>query len=221
MLGRLESGFRAFGVADVPLINDVVRRDLVDLRGFLRGGEIGNRRQHAVIDLDLFCRVARLRQRVRDHHRDRVADIADLAVRERRMRRHLHRRTVLGMNHPAADQIADLVGGEIGTGEDRQYARHRGGRFSVDRFDRGVGVRRADEERVTLAGPVDVVGVVALTGNEAVIFLAAHGGADPGRAHGGLLRFFVSLRTASVSPSIRRPWRRRGPSWHARRRQSP
>ena len=120
VLGRLESGFRAFGVADVPLINDVVRRDLVDLCGFLRGGEIGNRRQHAVIDLDLFCRVARLRQRVRDHHRDRVADVADLTVRERRMRRHLHRRTVLGINHPAADQIADLVGGEIGTGEDRQ-----------------------------------------------------------------------------------------------------
>jgi hypothetical protein len=41
-----------------------------------------------------------------------------------------------------------------------------------------------------LAGPVDIVGVVALAGDEAVIFLTAHCGADPRRAHGSLLWLF-------------------------------
>ena len=52
------------------------------------------------------------------------------------------------------------------------------------------GVRRADEIGVGLAGPVDVVGVMAFAGDEAVVFLAAHRGADPGRAHGSVLRQF-------------------------------
>ena len=115
VLGRLERGVDRFGVAEVPLIDGVVRRDLVDLRRalLLRRGGIGDRRQHRVIDFDLLGGVARLRQRLGDHDRDRIADMAGLAVGERRMRRHLHRRAVLGMDHPAADQIADLVGGKL------------------------------------------------------------------------------------------------------------
>ena len=73
-------------------------------------------------------------------------------------------------------------------GEHREHARHAGRGLGVDRFDRGVGVRRADEIGIGLAGPVDVVGVVALAGDEAAIFLAAHRGADTGRAHGSFLR---------------------------------
>ena len=210
VLGRLERGVDRFGVAEMPLIDRVVRRDLVDLRRAwrLRLAGIGHRRQHLVIDFDLFGGIARLRQRFGDHHRHRIADMAGLADGERRMRRHLHRRAVLGMDHPAADQIADLVGGQFGAGEHREHARHAGA-AGVDRFDLGVRVRRAHEIGVGLAGPIDVVGVVALAGNEALILLAAHCGADTGRTHGFLPvdRECVrcSIRRLSACPR-RRPW---------------
>jgi hypothetical protein len=121
VLGRFECGFSAFRIADVPLIDRVIRRDFVDLRGarLLRRGQVGDRRQHGVVDLELFGGVARLRQRLRNDNRDRIADVAGFAVSERRMRRHFHRRAVLGMNHPAADEIADLVGRELRAGQHR------------------------------------------------------------------------------------------------------
>ena len=197
VLGRFECGFSAFRIADVPLIDGVVRRDFVDLRGarLLRRGQVGDRRQYGVVDLELFGGVARLRQRFRDDNRDRIADVAGFAVSERRMRRHFHRRAVFGMNHPAADEIADLVGGELRAGQHRDHAWRGGRRLAVDRFDGRVGVRGTDEEGVSLAGPVDVVRVVALAGDEAVVLLAAHCGADPGRTHGSLLRLFFVLVT--------------------------
>ena len=48
--------------------------------GFCAAAGIGDRRQHAVVDLDLLGGVARLRQRFGDDHRDRIADMAGLAV---------------------------------------------------------------------------------------------------------------------------------------------
>src|SRR6516162_2791760 len=45
-------------------------------------------------------------------------------------------------------------------------------------------VRRAHEHRVGLAWPIDVVGVLALAGDEALIFLAPNGSADAGGGHG-------------------------------------
>ena len=153
----------------------------------LRGGGIGDRRQHLVIANHLLGRIAGLRQGFRHHHRDRVAHMAGLAGRQRRMRRHLHRAAVLGMDQPAADQVADLVGGELGAGEHRQHARHRGGGFVVDLLDTGMGVRRAHEIGMRLAGPRDIGGVVALAGDETLVLFTAHRRADPGRAHGGLL----------------------------------
>ncbi len=41
-----------------------------------------------------------------------------------------------------------------------------------------MGVRRMHENGVKLARPLDVVGVVALAGDEAVVLLAAYRGAD-------------------------------------------
>ena len=228
VLGRFERGLDRFGIAEMPLIDGVARRDLVNLRRalFLRRGGIGDRGQHRVIDLDLLGGVARLRQGLGDHHRDRIADMAGLAAGERRMRRHLHRRAVLGMDHPAADEIADLVGGKLGAGEHRQHARHAGGRLGVDRFDRGVGVRRADEIGKGLARPVDVVGVMALAGDEAVIFLAAHRGADPGCAHGGFppavpSRTWHALRLLAAAVLFGGFASRRRRAWRERRRRSP
>src|SRR5215472_1733435 len=87
------------------------------------------------------------------------------------------------MDHPAANEIADLVGGEFGAGQNCEHARHSGGRLGANRFDGGVRVRRTEEIRVGLAGPVDVIGVMPGPGNEAAVFFAAHRGADPGCAH--------------------------------------
>ena len=86
VLGRLEGGVDRFRVAEVPLVDRVVRRDVVNLRraGLLRRRRIGDRRQHRVIDFDLLGGIARLRQRLGDHHRDRIADMAGLAAGERR-----------------------------------------------------------------------------------------------------------------------------------------
>src|SRR5262249_18836280 len=104
---------------------------------------------------------------------------------------HLHRRAVLGMDHPTADQIPDLVGGKLCAGEHGAYPRHPGGFRRVDRIEPRMRVRRAHEISVGLARPADVVGVVAFAGDETLILLAAHWGADPGRAHG-----LSSLETA-------------------------
>ena len=203
VLGRFECGIDRLGVAEMPLIDRVVGRDVVDLRraGLLRRRRIGDRGQHRVIDFDFLRGVARLRQRLSEHHRDRIADMAGLAVGERRMRRHFHRRAVLGMDHPAADQIADLVVGEVGAGEHRDHARHRGRRFGVDGFYRGMRVRGANEISVGLARAGDVVGVVALTRDEALIFFPAHRGADPGSAHGIALRQLTPWK-GNRSPAI-------------------
>ena len=185
----LALGERRFGrllVAEMPLVDRVVRRDVMDQRRALRLRlrRIGDRGQHLVIDLDLLARVLRLRQRLGDHHRDGVADVIRLLVGDRRMRRHLHRRAVLRRDRPAADQIADLVGREIGAGQHRDDARHALRFRAVDLPDLRVRVRRADEIDVGLARTIDVVGVLALAGDEPVVFLAADCRADPGRAHG-------------------------------------
>src|SRR6266404_1513529 len=87
------------------------------------------------------------------------------------------------MNHPAADQVADLVAGKFRAGEHGDDARHGGCRLGVDALDPSVCMRRADERGVRLAGSVDVVGVMALAGDESLVLLAAHGGAHSGRAH--------------------------------------
>src|SRR5262249_30322226 len=96
---------------------------------------------------------------------------------------HLHRRAILGMDHPAADQIAELVGGEIGAREYCEHARHRLRCLSVDAFDACMRVGRAHEAGMGLSGTTDVGGVMALAGNESLVLFAAHRGADAGRAH--------------------------------------
>ena len=189
-LAALNAASTAFCVAEVPLIDGVARRDLVDLRRALRLrlGGIGHRGQHLVVDADLLGGVLGLRQRLGDDDGDRIADMVGLAVRERRVRRHLHLRAVLGRDHPAADEIADLVAGKLGAGEHREHARHcRRGR-AVDRLDPGVGVgQSAGNRRRHCPGRFDVVGVVTLAGDEALVLFAAHRRTDPGCAHGGLL----------------------------------
>ena len=176
-------------VAQMPVIHDIVGGDVVHHRGALlrRRHHVDHRRQHRVVDHDRLGRVAGLRIGLGDHHRHMVADVADLALGQRRMATGAHRRAVLVVDHPAADQPADLVGHEIIAGENREHAGRRLGRGRVDAIEGGVGMRRAHEHRIGLAGLVDVVGVPALAGDEAEVFFAADWGADAGRGHGVFL----------------------------------
>ena len=173
-------------VAEMPAEDGVVGRDLVDLRrARLRLGGVDDRRQRLVIDGDGLGRVLRLRQRLGDDDGDVIADVAHLAKRQRRVRAGLHRRAVLGMDHPAADQPADLVGRQILARQHREHAglRLRGG--GIDRADGGVRVRRAQEGGIGLPRAGEVVDVMPAAGDEALVFLAAHRGADSRRGHGG------------------------------------
>ena len=126
VVGGLERGFRRALLAEVPLVDRVVRRDVMDQRraSRLRLGGIGNSGQHLIIDLDVLGRVLGLVERLGDHHGDRVAHMVRLVGRDRRMRRHLHRRAVLRGDGPAANQVADLVVGQFLAGQDRDHARH-------------------------------------------------------------------------------------------------
>ena len=184
--GVAECGIDGCLVAQVPLVDGVAGRFRVQLRlaGVLGGGDVDGGRQGVVVDGDALGGILGLRQRLADDDGDVVADVAHLALCEGRVCAGLHGRAVLGVDHPAANEPADLVGGDVGACIDRQAARrfHRGG--GIDALDVGVGVRRAHEHGVGLAGAIDVVGVLALAGDEALVFLATHWRADAGCAHG-------------------------------------
>ena len=179
MRGLGEGSVRRRLVAEMPVEDRVVRRLLMhDRRCTRRPRRVHHRGQYAVIDGDRFGRVARLGERLRHDHRDMVADIADLALGQRRMGAGPHRRTVLVVDHPAADQPADLVRREIRAGEDADDAGHGGRRLGVDAAQLGMGIRGAQEIGIGLSRPVDVVCIAPAPGDEAMVFLAPNGRSD-------------------------------------------
>ena len=108
------------------------------------------------------------------------------------------------MDHPAADQAADLVLGDVLAGEDMDVvaALQLGG---VDALDVGMRVRRAHEHGVGLARAIDVVGVLALAGDEALVFLAPYWRSDAGCGSWGFLPWvFVVCRWLVAGLSCRR-----------------
>jgi hypothetical protein len=201
VLGCAQRSVRRLGVAEVPLIDGVAGRHFVDQRRALRLrlGAIDHGGQQRIVDHHGFGSVLGLRQALRDHHHDRIADITDLAGGERRMRGHLHRRAILGVDYPAADQIADLVGGKLRAGEHREHARARERGFRIDALDGRMRMWRAHEHRMGLPGAVDVIGVMAVPRDETLILLAADRRTDSGRTHDK-----PPLRTlaAGLSPSL-------------------
>src|SRR5207245_6379326 len=114
-----------------------------------------------------------------------VADIAHLIDRERRPGAHLHRRAVLGVDHPAADKIADPVGLELLAGQHANDAGHRLRLLHVDLLDLGMRVRAAHEHGMLHAGNHHVVDIAAAAGDEPLVFLARHASADTFDTHYG------------------------------------
>ncbi len=187
-MGRLGERRVDIGLhADLPVIDQIAGRFGVDRRrAFVeRVSEIDIGRQHLVIDLDRLCSVLGLIVAVGHHHRHRVADIAHRVDRHHRMRRRLVRLAVLVLDHPAADQAADLGVDQVLAGEDLDHARHLLGRRGVDALDLGVGVRRTQEVGVGRARERQVVDVAAGSGQEALVFRPENAGTDSsGGGHG-------------------------------------
>jgi hypothetical protein len=165
-------------VADMPVVADIAGDIVMHLRSprgerRLHGGD---GRQDLVLDLDRLGRILRLGPRLGDHRRDGIADEAGLAHGEDGMHRLRHRRAVLVVDLPAAGDTAEV--GHVRPGEDRHHPWHCRSRRGVDGDDARMGMRAAQDGRIGLAGPVDVIGVLAAAGQEAQILLALHAGAD-------------------------------------------
>jgi hypothetical protein len=173
------------GVADGPVIDQVVVGLGMELRRarFERADRIGHCRPLLVADRHLLGSVARLALGVGNDDRDGIADEAHAIDRERRPGAHLHRGAVLGLDHPAADQVADAVGLQLLAGEHADHARHRLRGLDVDAFDVGMRVRAPHERRVLHARHDHVVDIAAEAGDESLVFLARNPCADAFHAH--------------------------------------
>ena len=184
VMGAREGSLGRRLVAQRPFEHGVVGRHVVNLRlGLRRLAGIDDMRQHLIGDIHPRGRGFRLLLALGDDDGDMVADIAYLALRQDRMRSCFHRRAVFGMDHPAADEPADLVLSDMLAGENRNDAVFRFPFRYLDRLDRGMGVRASHEIGVGLILEIDVVGILALAGDETMIFLALHASADSGVTH--------------------------------------
>ena len=131
-------GYRVFG-------HDVARRSRRCTGGARRdrGAQVRHRRQRLELDLDALRRVLGDRAALRDHHRDRIADVADLVA-------HQHERgdvvpeVTAGEPDDLAHRLAQRrslgaqVRHEIVERENRMHAGNRAGRARVDAIDGGV-----------------------------------------------------------------------------------
>ena len=177
MRGAGERRIDLVGVAIMIIERDIVGDVVVKLRraGFCRFRGIGHGRQRLDVEFDGFRRVARLRQRFRDHEGDGIADEADLVGRQRRAVGLQQRRAVAALQRQAAGEGVVAGGGEIGAGPDPEHAGHGLGGRGVDALDDAMGMGGAHNPGIGLSGEGEIVGVFALAAHQRVVFLAADG----------------------------------------------
>ncbi len=161
-------------VPERPLVDGVARGFGVDLGSAWRlcAGGVDDGREFFVLDLNQLGGVTRLILGLGNDDSYRIAYESRHISGQRRIGCGPHRRTILRVDHPAADQATNLVLGQLRAGEhayDTWRAERRG---RVDAHDPRVGVRAADELRIGGILHRNIVGVVALAGDEAPIFLA-------------------------------------------------
>ena len=178
-MGALEGRLGRRLVAERPFEDGVVGSHIVDLRLRLRRlGHVDHMRQHAIGDVHPGGGGFGLLFGFGDDDGDMVTDITRLALRQDRMRAGLHRRAVLGMDHPAADEAADLVLGHMLAGEHGDDAVLRRPFRLLDRLDGRMRMRAAHEIGVGLVFQIDIIRILTLAGDETVIFLALDPSAD-------------------------------------------
>ena len=178
-------------VAELGLESEIAGDGVMDdgRAGGERRERVGDRGQHLVAHDDALGGVLRRRGGLGDHHRHGLADMAHAISGERRMRR-IERRPP-----PRPDEGAQLdvvgVGGvrHVGDtaaargrivvgGDDREHAGQLRRDAGVDAVDAGMGVGRAHEGRIGLAGSRGIVGKAPAAGDEPPVLEARHRPAD-------------------------------------------
>ncbi len=179
--GALEGRVDGGRIAALVLEADIVGRVRPDRRGAVgnRLADRDDRRQLVILDLDQLGRVARLARCLGHDEGDRVADRPHGVLRQGHARRHEHVRAVGAFQrHDHADhrrQQADAVRFQILAREDAEHAgrvRRLGG---VDRRDRRMADGRAQDIAIRLIRHIEIVGVLPLADDQALVFLAQNG----------------------------------------------
>ena len=138
--------------------------------GLGRLDRIDHRRQHLIFDRDRLGRALRRDPRGRHDGGDRLAGKAHDLMGQQPARRHRHRRAVGAREHQQRRQRADVVGDQIGAGVDRLDTRHRRRGLGVDRYDPGMGMRRAQHMQPQRAVFRPVVDELSLPGQQPLVF---------------------------------------------------
>ena len=130
---------------------------------------VGDDRQRLVVDLHQVERVLGQVAALGDHEGHRLADVADLLSRERR----LQARDGAGAVSEARGDAAD--GAEIVAGDHGDHAGQRERRLGADLPQARVGVRRSQDGGVQHPGQAEVGRILAAPREEPWILLASHG----------------------------------------------
>ena len=133
-----------------------------------RIGKADHGRQRRPVDLDGLDRVAGLIDGVRDHEGNGIADMAHHTVGEDGIGRAGER---IDFQIEQAGKAAEIL--DVFRRQDRADARQALGAGGID-GEFGVGVRRAQHQRMHRGLRRVIVGVAALAANERVVFLAKH-----------------------------------------------
>src|SRR5262249_34528370 len=198
-------------VAEQGVDRDVVRHFVPHYRRARTHRVLGmvDAGQDFVIDHDRLCGVERLRHALRQHHGDRLADVAGLVRRQQQMRADEHRaaacgrklHVVSGLRQRIRRDGAEAVGEAVGAGENAEHARHRLGARGIDGADAGMRVRRAHHHRMCLAGEAEIVAEAAVAGGQPLVLLAHDRLADEAEA-GISHRLFDVRHCRSVSSIV-------------------
>jgi hypothetical protein len=176
-MGRArERGIGLLGVANAKIEADIVRHVVPDLRRAIGDGvfHVDDCRQGVEIELDQVDRIDCLGGGLRDHQSDDLADMADLADRDRGTRCQNNRRAVIAGERRHVGNIADAGRAQIFPGKNTDDAGRVLGRAHIDRFYRRVGDRRAEKRHIGLPVEGGVVAVITGAGHQALIFAAQH-----------------------------------------------
>ena len=172
MCGTREGGSDLLAVAVVKIEADVPGSVSVQQRRIRRrGGACGrHRRQRIDINENQLGRVLRLLDRLRHHHGDRLADIADPIGRERSLRRTRCRRAI-AMLARGGRHVLDASRVQIRCRDDHVHAGHLTRSVSIDRAQFAMRHPAAYHDAVELAGAVQIVGIAAFAAQQHRVFL--------------------------------------------------
>src|SRR5262249_4304904 len=162
-------------VAHLPIEAEVARRffPYAGLVWIERAGGLDDSRERLILDCDQLGRIARRGGAFRDDHRARVTDMPYTVADDRRMWRQHRRRPVAVGDRAEARNVSDPVARDVIPGQDGEHA--GGGKRCrrIDSADARMRVRRAQHEGISLVRSLNVIDIIAATGDEAPVLDAA------------------------------------------------